>query len=65
MWVQGIEKGLQMSSRTALHTHSGWDQCAFVVSYASLVAHLVKNLPTMQEVQAGWEDTLEKEMATN
>ena len=38
---------------------------AFVVSYASLVAHLVKNLPTMQEVQAGWEDTLEKEMATN
>ena len=53
MWVQGIEKGLQMSSRTALHTHSGWDQFASGVSYASLVAHLVKNLPTTQEAQVG------------
>ena len=36
-------------------------------SWASLVAELVKNLPAMQEtwVQSlGWEDPLEKEMAT-
>ena len=35
---------------------------------ASLVAHLVKNLPAMQETRVqflGWEDTLEKEMATH
>ena len=37
-------------------------------SSVSLVAQLVKNLPTMQEnwVQSlGWEDPLEKEMATH
>ena len=37
-------------------------------SWASLVAYLVKNLPEMQEswVQSmGWEDTLEKGMATH
>ena len=35
---------------------------------ASLVAQMVKNLPVMQETQAqylGWEDPLEKEMATH
>ena len=35
---------------------------------ASLVAQMVKNLPVMQETQVrslGWEDRLEKEMATN
>ena len=35
---------------------------------ASLVAQLVKNLPAVQETQArslGWEDPLEKEMATH
>ena len=34
---------------------------------ASLVAQMIKNLPTMQETQAqslGQEDPLEKEMAT-
>ena len=34
----------------------------------SLVAQLVKNLPTVQETQVrflGWEDPLEKEMATH
>ena len=37
-------------------------------SWASLVAQLVKNLPSMQDtwVQTlGWEDSLEKQMATN
>ena len=35
---------------------------------ASLVAQTVKNLPGMQETQVGslgWEDPLEKEMATH
>ena len=35
---------------------------------ASLIAHLVKNLPAVQETQVrflGWEDSLEKEMATH
>ena len=35
---------------------------------ASLVAQLVKNLPAMQETwvpSLGWEDPLEKEMATH
>ena len=35
---------------------------------ASLVAHMVENLPAMQETQVqslGWEDPLEKEMATH
>ena len=34
----------------------------------SLVAQTVKRLPTMQEIQVqslGWEDPLEKEMATH
>ena len=37
-------------------------------SWASLVAHMVKNLPTMWETwvrSLGWEDPLEKEMATH
>ena len=40
----------------------------FQCSWASLVAQLVKNLPAMQETRIwslGWEDTLEKEMATH
>ena len=39
----------------------------FLRDRASLVAQLVKNLPAMQEtwvLSLGWEDTLEKEMAT-
>ena len=34
----------------------------------SLIAHLIKNLPAMQETwvrSLGWEDPLEKEMATH
>ena len=37
-------------------------------SWASLVAQLVKNLPAMWEIQVpslGWEDPLEKGMATH
>ena len=38
------------------------------MSRTSLVAQMVKHLPTMQETQVrslGWEDPLEKEMATH
>ena len=38
-----------------------------VAHWASLVAQMVKHLPTMRETQVrslGWEDPLEKEMAT-
>ena len=38
------------------------------VSGASLVAQMIKHLPTMWETQAqflGWEDLLEKEMETH
>ena len=39
-----------------------------ITDYRRLVAQMVKNLPAMQETQVqslGWEDPLEKEMATN
>ena len=39
-----------------------------VIGRASLVAQMVKNLPAMQETQVrslGWEDPLEKGMATH
>ena len=38
------------------------------IQWASLVAQSVKNLPAIQETQVlslGWEDPLEKEMATH
>ena len=39
-----------------------------ILTRASLVAQLVKNLPAMQDTQVqslGWENPLEKEMATH
>ena len=39
-----------------------------IIDGASLVAQMVKNLPAMQGTQIqslGWEDPLEKEMATH
>ena len=41
---------------------------ALVVSMASVVAQLVKNLPALRETWVrplGWEDPLEEEMATH
>ena len=41
---------------------------ALVTGRASLIAQLVKNLPVIQETWVrflGWEDSLEKEMATH
>ena len=43
-------------------------QGLYLVIWASLIAQLVKNSPVMQETQVqflGWEDLLEKEMATH
>ena len=43
-------------------------KCVFSVVRASLVAQLVENPPAMQENwvrSLGWEDTLEKAMATH
>ena len=40
----------------------------FILEWASLVVQMVKNLPAMQETQfqsLGWEDTLEKGVATH
>ena len=42
--------------------------CRYRASWASLVAHTVKNLPAMQETSVpslGWEDPLEKGMTTH
>ena len=42
--------------------------CPFLFLLTSLVAQMVKHLPTMQETQVrslGWDDPLEKEMATH
>ena len=41
---------------------------ATVIKWVSLEAHMVKNLPAMQETWAtslGWEDSMEKGMATH
>ena len=46
----------------------GWIDYPLQYSWASLVAQLVKNLPTMQETwvrSLGWEDPLEKGTATH
>ena len=43
-------------------------ELAHIVKGTSLVAQMVKCLPTMQETQVrslGWDDPLEKEMATH
>ena len=45
-----------------------WAHEATASPWASLVAQLVKNLPVVQETWVrflGWEDPLEKEMATH
>ena len=51
----------------SMHRHT-YNEYKYIFSRASLVAHLVKNPPAMQEtwVQTlGWEDPLEKGTATH
>ena len=51
------------------HTHTYTLHYIHIIHiWASLIAQFVKNLPTMQETWVlflGWEDALEKEMATH
>ena len=52
---------IHIHTHTHMHTH-------IYISWASLVAQTVKNPPTMQETRVqslGWEDPLEKDMATH
>ena len=48
----------------ALWAHHRVIQDNLPISRASLVAQMVKDLPAMWVRLLGWEDTLEKEMAT-
>ena len=51
-----------------LTTGMMWNSSLFIFFTASLVAQSVKNLPAVQETRIwslGWEDPLEKEMATH
>ena len=53
-----------VESEAKLGTFNG----GIIVKLASLVAQLIKNLPEVQETRVrslGWEDPLEKEMATH
>ena len=61
MWVVLSEEGKVEDGK---HTHL----CSGLSSGASLVAQTVKRLPTIRETRVqslGWEDRLEKEMATH
>ena len=51
-----------------IYIHSQTLKICTLLSWASLVAQMVKNLPAMRETwvqHPGWEDPLEKEMATH
>ena len=50
------------------HSHAKNELNVDIILFSSLAAQRIKHLPTMQETQVrslGWEDPLEKEMATN
>ena len=49
-------------------TAASFCYCVIVITTPSIVAQMVKNLPTVQETQVqsqGWEDPLGKRMATH
>ena len=64
-YLLGVQETLKSlfqhrNSKASIHWHSAF--------FASLVAHLVKNQPAMQETwvaSLGWEDPLEKGKATH
>ena len=63
--IPGTEKpgGLQSLCHKELDTTEQLMQCKSTTLWASLVAQLAKNLPTLQETLVwflGWEDMLEK-----
>ena len=63
IWNAGLDEsqaGIKIARRNTNNLLGRW--------WASLVAQMVRNLPEMQETRVwslGWEDLLEKEMATH
>ena len=58
---------LLISHLTVLASRTSWHWFLSSAPTASLVVHMVKNLPAVQETQVqsmGWEDPLKEEMAT-
>ena len=70
MWNAEVDEsqgGLKIAGRNISNLRYA-DVITLMAEKASLVAQTVKRLPTMQETQVqslGWEDPLEKEMATH
>ena len=70
MWNAELDEpqdGLKIAGRNISNLRYT-DDITLMAEKASLVAQTVKRLPTMQETQVqslGWEDPLEKEMATH
>ena len=65
---KGMEPGVTLRSVWSKPCVSGQRQDTSQTQIASLVAWTVKRLPTMRETRVqslGWEDPLEKEMATH
>ena len=61
--IRGLPSYLLLTPLTPLLQRGG-----LMETWTSLVAQTVKNLPAVQETQVqslGWEDSLEKEMATH
>ena len=59
-------RGQEIGGAASCLTSHGMD--GEFLKYSSLVAQMVKNLPAMQETRVqflGWEDPLEKRMATH
>ena len=62
------ELQIQFNNFTIGRNKNGTLVSKWAKDWASLVAQLVKNLPAVRETQVrslGWEDPLEKEMATH
>ena len=68
-WSCGIQNGWTHEAKPDLRpTDEDQNLCGFKSLEASLVAQMVKNLPTVQETEVGSldrEDPLEKELATH
>ena len=70
MWNAEVDEsqgGLKIAGRNISNLRYA-DVITLMAEKASLVAQTVKRLPTMQETQVqslGWQDPLEKEMATH
>ena len=64
-----IYKDTHIGTHTHTHTHTHtYIYMIIIYIWASLVTQMVKDLPAKQEMQVqslGWEDPLEKEMATH